>query len=58
MTCKKPICSDCVIMENQHRDHEILRLKQVYERHCDLIRAESGELKLRLKDLNLSVNEV
>lgn len=58
MTCNQSICSDCVIMENLHRDHEILRLKQVYDRHCELIRNEAGELRKRLKDLSTSVNEV
>jgi hypothetical protein len=45
-------------MENQHRDHEILRLKQVYDRHVELIKNESAELRKRLKDLNMSLNEV
>jgi hypothetical protein len=51
MTCRKPICSDCVIMENQHRDHEILRLKEVYDKHTEMIRVESTELRKRLKDI-------
>lgn len=42
-------------MENQHRDHEILRLKQVYDRHIEMIKNESSELKKRLKELGQSV---
>lgn len=45
-------------MESQHKDHEIQRLKQIYDRHCDLIKSESTELRKRLKDLNSSVGEV
>jgi len=47
-----------VILENLHRDHEILRLKQVYDKHVELINNESSEIKKRLKDLNSSVDEV
>jgi hypothetical protein len=42
-------------MENLHRDHEILHLKEVYERHVELIRIESTELRKRLKDIHTSV---
>ena len=37
---------------------EILKLKQVYDKHCDLIRQESGELRKRLKDLNQGMKDV
>jgi hypothetical protein len=57
MTCKKPICSDCAVMDSQHRDHKIERLKDVYDRHVELIRIEASELRRRIKDLNSSFQE-
>jgi prefoldin subunit 5 len=47
-----------VILESQHKDHEILKLKQVYDRHCDQIRQESNELRKRLKDLSSGMKDV
>lgn len=41
-TCKVSICPDCAIFGNtKHKDHEILHLKEVYDKHCDFIKKES-----------------
>ena len=44
-------------MDSQHRDHKIERLKDVYDRHVELIRIEASELRRRIKDLNSSFQE-
>ena len=51
-TCKVSICPDCAIFgSNKHKDHEILHLKEVYDKHCDFIKKEAQGLKKRLKEL-------
>ena len=35
----------------KHKDHKFLRLAEVYEKHCDVIKKEAECLKKRLKEL-------
>ena len=57
-TCKKPICSDCAMFGNEHKQHQFERLNEVYERHVEVIRKEANGLRKRLKELNFYMGEV
>ena len=58
-TCKTPICSDCAMFGgDKHKDHKFLRLAEVYEKHCDVIKKEAMGLKKRLKELTKHMNDV
>jgi hypothetical protein len=37
---------------DKHKEHKFLRLGEVYEKHCDVIKKEAIGLKKRLKELN------
>lgn len=51
-TCKIPICSDCAMFGgDKHKDHKFMKLGEVYEKHCDVIKKEAQGLKKRLKEL-------
>lgn len=43
---------------NEHKDHKFLRLGEVYEKHCDVIKKEAIGLKKRLKELTKYMNDV
>jgi len=58
-TCKKPICSECAMFGgNDHKDHKFMRLGEVYDKHCDVIKKEAIGLKKRLKELKNYTNDV
>ena len=58
-TCKVPICSECAMFGgDKHKDHKFLRLGEVYEKHCDVIKKEAIGLKKRLKELAKHTNDV
>lgn len=58
-TCKTPICSECAMFGgDRHKDHKFLRLGEVYEKHCDVIKNEAIGLKKRLKELTKYMNDV
>ena len=41
-TCKVPICSECAMFGgDKHKEHKFLRLGEVYEKHCDVIKKEA-----------------
>ena len=43
---------------NAHKDHKFMRLSEVYEKHCEVIRSEAIGLKKRLKELTKYTNDV
>ena len=43
---------------NKHKDHKFLRLGEVYEKHCDVIKKEAQGLKKRLKELTKHMHDV
>jgi len=43
---------------NEHRDHQFLKISEVYEKHCEVIRNEAIGLKKRLKELTKYTNDV
>ena len=57
-TCKVPICSDCGLFGDSHKGHQFEKLKEVYQRHVDLIRGEASGLSRRLRDLKNNISEV
>jgi len=57
-TCATPICSDCAMFGEGHKQHQFEKLQTVYERHFELIRKEANGLRKRLKELNFYMGEV
>lgn len=53
-----PICSDCGLFGDSHKSHQFEKLKEVYQRHVDLIRGEASGLNRRLRDLKNNISEV
>lgn len=53
-----PICSDCVVFGDDHKDHRFDKLVTVYNKHREVVRAEAQSLPGRLKELHSYVNEV
>ena len=51
-TCKRPICSDCAMFGEDHRQHQFEKLQVVYERHVEMIKKEAVGLRKRLQELN------
>lgn len=43
---------------DKHKEHKFLRLGEVYEKHCDVIKKEAIGLKKRLKELTKYMNDV
>jgi len=43
---------------NEHRDHKFLKISEVYEKHCEVIRNEAIGLKKRLRELTKYTNDV
>ena len=63
--CNVPLCSDCYMFEDNHKEHEIKRINDVYKEHFDIIKKEKEELddnseKLnrKLKDINEKIIEI
>ena len=47
LTCSVSICSDCVIIDQSHRNHNISKLNVVAQSHMDLLRGELSALEYR-----------
>jgi len=58
ITCSLPICADCALFGDDHKGHSFDHLSKVYDRHVDLIKAEAGTLKRRLKELDVLLHSV
>ena len=63
--CNVPLCSDCYMFEDNHKEHEIKRINDVYKEHFDLIKKEkedldnnSEKLNRKLKDINEKIIEI
>lgn len=63
--CKIPLCSDCCLFEDEHKNHNIKKLNEVYMTHRDLIKNESAIIENKqslliqnLKDVNDIINEI
>jgi len=40
-TCTVPLCSDCAMFGDTHKEHKFKRLGEVYETHCEIIKKEA-----------------
>eukprot|EP00761_Pharyngomonas_kirbyi_P009368 gb/GECH01009384.1/.p1 GENE.gb/GECH01009384.1/~~gb/GECH01009384.1/.p1 ORF type:complete len:678 (+),score=182.24 gb/GECH01009384.1/:1-2034(+) len=63
--CQKALCPDCAIFTNEHQNHKILRLNDVYKEHvskveetANAVRFRKKELKNMLKKINSKVNSI
>ena len=63
--CNIPLCSDCYMFEDNHKNHEIKRINDVYKEHFDIIKKEkedlddnSEKLNRKLKDINEKIIEI
>lgn len=54
-TCCFPVCSDCAILDEDHRNHSFERLIVIYGQHKKKIQQEADSLRQRLKELSLEV---
>lgn len=52
-TCCFPVCSDCAILDEDHRNHSFERLVVIYGQHKKKIQQEADSLRQRLKELSL-----
>ena len=43
---------------DKHKEHKFLRLNEVYEKHCDVIKKEAQGLEKRLKELTKYMDDV
>lgn len=58
-TCKVPVCPECAMFGGErHKDHQFMRLKEVYDKHCEVIQKEALGLKKRLKELTKHMSDV
>lgn len=54
-TCCTPVCSDCAILDEDHRNHSFERLIVIYGHHKKKIQQEAANLRQHLKELSLEV---
>ena len=54
--CNVPLCSDCYMFEDNHKEHEIKRINDVYKEHFDLIKKEKENLDNNCEILFLSIS--
>ena len=45
MNCNDPLCSDCFMFGNKHKDHKINHLDNIYKDHVDTIKSEAKDLQ-------------
>ncbi len=43
--CSEPLCSDCFMFGNKHKEHEISHLDNIYNNHVEVIKIEAKELQ-------------
>ena len=56
--CKIPLCSDCYMFENDHKNHKIKKIDDVYHEHFNLIRNEKEDLDDKRIKLNKNLKEI
>ena len=50
-TCKIPLCSDCFMLEEDHKSHTIKKISEVYNDHLKLIKLSKETLETESKNL-------
>ena len=56
--CNLPLCSDCYMFENEHKNHKIKKINDVYNEHYNLIKNEIEDLDDKNAKLNKNLNEI
>ena len=58
MDCNVALCSDCYMFANNHKDHQIKHLDEIYKNHLDGVKFEIVELQNKLEKLNNFLNSI
>lgn len=58
VTCDQVICPDCVMFTKNHANHEIERLKNIYEKKIDSINKEMVDLKKKIYEYEKYLTEL
>ena len=58
VNCKLPLCSDCYMLENTHKEHEIKKIQEIYENNLELIKKEKNSLKENIILYENDLNEI
>ena len=63
--CKMPLCSDCYMLEDKHKQHKIKKIDDVYKSHLEIIKKEKEGLDIEentlrkyLKDISEKIIEI
>ncbi len=63
--CETPLCSDCYMLEENHKKHKIKKIDEVFRMHLDMIKQEKegldieeNTLKKYLKDIGDKIIEI
>lgn len=56
--CKAPLCSDCFMLEETHKNHSIKKMKIIYDTHRSNIRKEEDQLANQCIILNQYLKEI
>ena len=57
-TCQAPVCSDCAIVDNKHKNHNFCSIKEVYQEHLSKIEDELGKLQEKLENSKSLISDV
>ena len=58
MNCNEPLCSDCFMFGQKHKDHNISHLENIYKTHVDTIKTEAKDLQLKFDQYTLFLKKV
>ena len=65
MECETPLCSDCYMLEDNHKKHKIKKIDEVFKAHIEMIKQEKegldfeeNTLRKYLKDIGDKIIEI
>ena len=56
--CKVALCSDCYMFENEHKNHTIKKISEIYQKHIQNVKKEKNTLDSRCALLNQNLNDL
>ena len=56
--CETPLCSDCYMLEDNHKKHKIKKIDEVFRTHIDMIKQEKEGLDFEENTLKKYVKEI
>ena len=56
--CETPLCSDCYMLEDNHKKHKIKKIDEVFRAHIDMIKQEKEGLDFEENTLKKYVKEI